>query len=143
MEIEVPIERVYFAPENKITDVMLWIPESILRAMVEKGQVRESILENYPKGLEVSIKKDDLDNFEKNYGLNTNIHPEEIILAFERACKRNLVSRKDSYLVIKAEDLEGYIEKKFNSEKISELKYSKGESAIKVFRDLSKRQSTE
>ena len=79
-----PEERVYYYEFRECGNVLLcWLPPAELKRHVEDDGVDESILADYPGGVDVEVAPSAFRHFRKRYGLDLGHAPEDLLLAFE------------------------------------------------------------
>jgi hypothetical protein len=84
--ISIPRVRAYYpASKNEPDRLLCWIPTQELETMVEDGQVRSDILEDYPDGLEVEVSEQAFDEFELDLG----VEPDALLEAYANLLERN------------------------------------------------------
>ena len=86
--ISVPRKRAYYpASPDEQDRLLLWIPKDELEGMVEEDLMPESILEDFPDGLEVEVTPEAINEL----GLDLGLSPEAVRAVYAHLSERGQV----------------------------------------------------
>jgi hypothetical protein len=86
--IRVPRKRAYYpASPNEQDRLLLWIPEDELEGMVEEGLLPQAVLEDFPRGLEVEVTPESINEL----GLDLGTNPEAVRAVYAHLSDRGQV----------------------------------------------------
>ena len=145
MPVKLPIEIVYYFEISPVGDRLLYcIPSAILRAMKKKKEINESIVKDYPDGVDVKVTSEALEKFNDTYGLQLNIDPSSLNRAFQfLKYKSGKEFPKTGFIERKfLEDLSKKLESELKERKISLIPDSKklGVDKLSIKKTLLKNQ---
>jgi len=125
MKISVPKEPTYYYEiTGKGKRLLYWIPGDTLKSMVAQGRANESILKDFPDGVDVKVTKEDFADFGTKYGLKLDVDPEAAWNAFlslsfkDEAKYRGVGYIPQSMLDSIADDVQGELEKRGLAEQV-------------------------
>lgn len=83
MPIKVPIEKAYYFELTPLRRrIFYWIPKEDLEKMVQRKEVKENILKDYPDGLDIEVSREQFEEFKKHYNLDLKVDPDSLLNAF-------------------------------------------------------------
>lgn len=83
MPIKVPIERAYYFEITPLGERIYYcIPKEYLEKMVQRKEVKENILKDYPDGLDIEVSSEKFEEFKKLYNLDLDVDPNSLLETF-------------------------------------------------------------
>lgn len=83
MPIKVPIERAYYFELTPLRRrIFYWIPKEDLEKMIQRKEVKENILKDYPDGLDIEVSREQFEEFKNHYNLDLKVDPDSLLNVF-------------------------------------------------------------
>ena len=84
MAISVPEEKVYYYRSPTDRDIVLcWLPRTELDRLIKEGKANESIVRDYPRGLDIRLCETEIEYHKTVHSLDLGTPCEILLLAFE------------------------------------------------------------